>query len=63
MNGEHMTDAERLQIRLLASIAEGIRLLTAAPSNPSQWQSGVRDLYDKETCKLLSHVTDLLERD
>ena len=63
MTRERITEAERLQIRLLASIADGIRLLTAAPSNPSQWQSGERDLYDEETCKLLSHVTDLLESD
>ena len=63
MTDARLTDAERLQIRLLASIADGIRLLTTAPSNPAQWQSGARDLYDREACELLSHVAELLERD
>ncbi len=61
MTPNRMTEAERLQIRLLMSIAEGIRLLTSAPSNPSQWNDSVRDLYDKETCELLSRVSDLLD--
>lgn len=56
-----MTEAERLQIRLLASIADGIRLLTSAPTNPSQWDNSVRDSYDRETCELLSRVSDLLD--
>lgn len=56
-----MTPYERTSLQLLASIAEGIRLLTTAPSSPSQWADSVKQSYDKETCELLSRVRDFLD--